>query len=213
MRIVLALALLGLGATDLVWLNVELVPQALETTPDERPLLAEAAVVPSVEPPERVAPPEPAPPVAVPDPATRPEADLVIVDDDEEAPDQSSRDALATALAGLEPISFPSGSTSVAGGAEVQLRAVAHLVAQAPSVRIELRGHADRRGPARVNQRIARERAEAVRDALIELGVDSMRMNVVGVGAQEPARLGAGPESHAANRRVEIHLLPTRGPT
>lgn len=75
---------------------------------------------------------------------------------------------------------------------------------------IVLRGHSDAGGSDEVNLRISRERAEAVRDWLVEYGVDEERIAVIAFGEQNPAEPNALPdgtpdeEGRAANRRVDI---------
>ena len=69
-------------------------------------------------------------------------------------------------------------------------------------------GHTDTTGTEAHNEGLARRRAEAVRDALIERGVDATRLVTEGYGETEPA---VSPERSAAerarNRRVELFWL------
>jgi OOP family OmpA-OmpF porin len=81
---------------------------------------------------------------------------------------------------------------------------------------IILRGHSDAGGNDAVNMRVSVERAEAVRDWLIEMGVAEDRIEVIGFGEQNPIAPNALPdgspneEGRALNRRVDVSvLLPT----
>lgn len=75
---------------------------------------------------------------------------------------------------------------------------------------IILRGHSDSDGTDEANLDASRERAEAVRDFLIEAGIDRERIEVIAFGEQNPAEPNALPdgspneEGRAANRRVEV---------
>ncbi|WP_284123779.1 OmpA family protein [Parerythrobacter aestuarii] len=76
--------------------------------------------------------------------------------------------------------------------------------------RITLRGHSDAGGRDEVNLRISQERAESVRDWLVENGVAEGRIKVIAFGEQNPAEPNALPNGspneagRAANRRVEV---------
>ncbi|MGB3754164.1 MAG: OmpA family protein [Parerythrobacter sp.] len=76
--------------------------------------------------------------------------------------------------------------------------------------RITLRGHSDAGGSERVNLRVSRERAEAVRDVLVEAGTSPARIAIIAFGEQNPVEPNALPDGtpnesgRAANRRVEL---------
>lgn len=82
---------------------------------------------------------------------------------------------------------------------------------------ILLHGHTDSAGSDAANLRVSLERAEAVRDYLLEQGVAAGRMRVVAFGEQNPARPNALPdgspdeEGRAANRRVELTIEVPEG--
>lgn len=83
--------------------------------------------------------------------------------------------------------------------------------------RITLRGHSDSGGSDEANLRASQERAEAVRDWMIENGVAEERITVIAFGEQNPAQPNALPdgtpneEGRAANRRVEIEVAAPAG--
>jgi len=68
-------------------------------------------------------------------------------------------------------------------------------------------GHADRAGPEEFNLQLSLERANAVRDVLVERGVKSSGISVAGRGEAENAVPTADGVQEPANRRVEIILL------
>lgn len=71
--------------------------------------------------------------------------------------------------------------------------------------RFLIEGHTDARGPREANIDLSRRRAQTVADFLIAQGVSSSRIEVKGVGPDEPLPgQSAGAE---ANRRVEAVLL------
>jgi outer membrane protein OmpA-like peptidoglycan-associated protein len=59
--------------------------------------------------------------------------------------------------------------------------------------------------------RLSEQRAESVGTALITMGVDGSRLNMSGVGPDQPVASNATAEGKAQNRRVTLTLSPTQG--
>lgn len=70
------------------------------------------------------------------------------------------------------------------------------------TVRIE--GYSDSDGDVQDNLQLSKERAQAVADTLIDLGIDAKRLQVVGYGDAFPIAENATERGRAQNRRVEI---------
>ena len=68
------------------------------------------------------------------------------------------------------------------------------------AIKIEIAGHADERGSAAYNKELGQRRAAAVRQHLMDLGVDAARLSIVSYGESRPAQAGR----HAKNRRTEF---------
>jgi OOP family OmpA-OmpF porin len=66
------------------------------------------------------------------------------------------------------------------------LEALAKQLTQANYQKVDIVGHADRMGPGKYNQKLSEQRAEAVRDHLLALGLDGTRLTAFGVGSTEP---------------------------
>ncbi len=67
-------------------------------------------------------------------------------------------------------------------------------------------GHSDNQGGLDANLALSKHRAEAVRDALVERGVDAARLEAHGVAYLAPITTNATEEGRAVNRRVELVL-------
>ncbi|BAN49504.1 OmpA family protein [Metapseudomonas resinovorans] len=76
-------------------------------------------------------------------------------------------------------------------------------------VRIE--GYTDSSGTKADNLRLSTERAQAVADALIDLGIDAKRIQVQGFGEAFPVAENASNRGRAQNRRVEIVFSNEKG--
>jgi peptidoglycan-associated lipoprotein len=84
------------------------------------------------------------------------------------------------------------------------LEANARTLSEQSSLRITLEGHCDERGTVEYNMALGAERARAVKNALISLGVASSRINTVSYGEEIPLDPGHDEMAYAKNRRVHF---------
>jgi len=71
---------------------------------------------------------------------------------------------------------------------------------------IKIIGHTDSRGSKAHNLKLSIERAEAVKDELIDLGIHSNRITTDGKGESEPTATNDTDDGRQKNRRVEISI-------
>jgi len=107
----------------------------------------------------------------------------------------------------LGDVLFESGETSLQPEARDQLADVVELVQGEPDKQIRIEGHTDSTGSSSANMRISRLRAEAVRDALVEQGIDPNRIQAVGMGEDFPIASNENADGRRKNRRVDVILL------
>lgn len=150
-------------------------------------------------------------PDPAPDPAAPPEPRIAV----EPPPEGTSimrPEVLAEAEAGPpaplpDPVEaqvlFGPGQTSLSDEARAMLDAlIAGKELTDGHWRLTLTGHTDASGTAEANQRVARDRAEAVRDYLVGGGVTAGRIEIVAAGEPRPdATMTTSPMQ---NRRVDI---------
>ena len=72
---------------------------------------------------------------------------------------------------------------------------------------IKLEGNCDERGGVEYNIALGDRRANAVKDALTALGVNSSRIETISYGSEKPIAFGKDEESYSLNRRVDIVYL------
>jgi outer membrane protein OmpA-like peptidoglycan-associated protein len=68
--------------------------------------------------------------------------------------------------------------------------------------------HTDNKGQPDELQTLTQERAQAIADKLMSVGVDQNRIEVKGLGGSLPVSPNTTNVSRAKNRRVEVILVP-----
>jgi len=85
-----------------------------------------------------------------------------------------------------------------------RLHQIAGLLEKEPNLTVMLEGHADYIGTEDYNQKLSTKRADAVRQGLVELGVDSARLQTMGFGKTSPEMTDQTDWARAVNRRVAL---------
>jgi len=111
-------------------------------------------------------------------------------------------------------LNMPSGITFAYDDATVQqqfrptLDQVAEVLAQYNQTYVDVYGHTDSTGADAYNQTLSERRATAVADYLAGHGVQSARLGTRGFGESQPVASNETDDGRAANRRVEIKIVP-----
>jgi len=92
-----------------------------------------------------------------------------------------------------------------------KLDRLAAVAALNPDYEIVIRGYTDNVGTYRFNEKLSRSRARIVERYLVEKGISAERIDTIGMGESDPLVPNDTPEGRAANRRVEIELVPVGG--
>ena len=167
-----------------------------------------AVPVPSVQRPDVVQPDTDGTPEAV-DTCANGDPNAATCDEAEAGTLVAERPQLFMDLA--EQIFFAFNSSVIEPSGLAAIRAIADALLEHQEYRrIEIQGHADERGGGTYNLRLSAGRANAVRDRLIELGVDARRLNVAYFGSRRPRRYGTSEAALRENRRVELSLIRAR---
>jgi outer membrane protein OmpA-like peptidoglycan-associated protein len=105
---------------------------------------------------------------------------------------------------------FASNKYTLLNTAMTKLDQVAEaLKAQGSDKRMVVEGHTDSQGSDMINQPLSLNRANAVRDYLVNRGVDAAKIRAVGMGSTRPLLDNRNAENRANNRRVEIVIEPS----
>jgi peptidoglycan-associated lipoprotein len=85
---------------------------------------------------------------------------------------------------------------------QATLRSQAEWLLRYPQKRITVEGHCDERGTREYNLALGERRANAAKNYLVTLGVDTGRITTISYGKERPAALGSDEASWAQNRRA-----------
>lgn len=126
-----------------------------------------------------------------------------------EPPSDDDAEALETELNAFvaeNPILFPPGSADLETSAAPILDELARLALATPGLAITVEGHTDSDGDAAANLLLSEQRAAAVRQALVDRGLDPTAIVAEGFGSTKPI-LVDGVEDKDASRRVEFRVV------
>jgi outer membrane protein OmpA-like peptidoglycan-associated protein len=99
---------------------------------------------------------------------------------------------------------FTEGTTEVVSESQTILIALLAEVAKRQAVEVQVTGHTDRVGSVATNDRLALDRAQAVRDMLLQRGLHASFIRAVGRGEREPLVPTPDEQPEPRNRRVEV---------
>ena len=102
---------------------------------------------------------------------------------------------------------FGVGKSTLQPGAETLLDDIATALKNFPDWSLRIVGHTDASGNAETNERLSLERANAIKAALVERGVNTDRLLAAGAGQTRPIASNETAEGKALNRRVELVRL------
>ena len=104
-------------------------------------------------------------------------------------------------------IYFNSGkSTFKSEDVPVKIESISTLLKQYPTAKFSIEGHTDSDGSDASNQKLSQERADVVRNALIERGIKAANLTAVGYGESKPIASNKTAAGKAKNRRTEVVL-------
>jgi outer membrane protein OmpA-like peptidoglycan-associated protein len=105
-------------------------------------------------------------------------------------------------------ITFPTDQDAISSQFYPTLNSVALVLRKYNRTLVDVYGHTDSTGRPDYNLDLSQRRALSVANYLNAQGIDNRRFSVIGYGDTRPIASNATPDGRAANRRVEIQLLP-----
>ncbi|MEQ8741761.1 OmpA family protein [Parasphingorhabdus sp.] len=105
-------------------------------------------------------------------------------------------------------VTFAVDSAAIDPAFQTTLGSVANTLSRYEKSYVDVLGHTDSTGSDAYNQSLSERRAESVANFLANSGVQRARLATKGYGESQPIASNATEAGRAANRRVEIKIVP-----
>ena len=139
---------------------------------------------------------------------TQPETKNEYLDTDG-CPDEKPQrvEVTATQIIIKQRINFATGKATILGDSFPVLDDVVLVMRDYPLIHVEIGGHTDNVGDDTLNQRLSKNRADAVFEYLLAHGVRANRLLTIGHGETRPIDTNMTDDGKLANRRVEFIIV------
>ena len=108
-------------------------------------------------------------------------------------------------------VTFDINSAVINPGLYSEIDRIANILIKYPETVIQVEGHTDSTGSESYNMELSARRAEAVKNLLVQEGVDPSRILTIAFGESTPIASNDTEYGRAQNRRVEIKVAPAAG--
>jgi len=107
----------------------------------------------------------------------------------------------------LENVLFETGKSILRPESDKALNDLVEIMKLKPTLVIEISGHTDNVGTPEANLQLSIDRANAVRNYLIQHGISATRVTAKGYGDTQPTATNDTEEGRQKNRRTEVTIL------
>ncbi len=104
----------------------------------------------------------------------------------------------------MQDVLFDTGKYTLKVPAQLALARISGIVLSHPGLNLQVEGYTDSTGTMELNQKLSEQRANAVRDFLMQQGINTNNMTAVGYGENYPVASNATAAGRKMNRRVEL---------
>ncbi|MFZ0584931.1 MAG: OmpA family protein [Candidatus Sulfotelmatobacter sp.] len=115
-----------------------------------------------------------------------------------------TRDSARGLIVSMSDVLFDTGKFSLKPGAREKLAKVAGILLAYPGLNVEVGGYTDNVGGDAMNQTLSENRADSVRDYLVQEGVAANSVSAKGFGNTLPVASNDNSAGRQQNRRVEL---------
>ncbi len=107
----------------------------------------------------------------------------------------------------LDRLIFAQGKAIISHESFPSLDEVVVMLQEHPHMVIQLEGHTDNQGNAKMNMSLSQDRVDNVKKYLISKGIGKDRVKTKAFGGTKPIRESNDPAARGLNRRVEMRIL------
>ncbi|HMJ62624.1 MAG TPA: OmpA family protein [Bryobacteraceae bacterium] len=104
----------------------------------------------------------------------------------------------------MQDVLFDTGKYDLKSTAREALARISGIVLSHPGLNLQIEGYTDSTGTAELNQKLSEQRANAVRDYLMNQGLSTNGLSAVGYGLNYPVAPNDTASGRKQNRRVEL---------
>ena len=105
----------------------------------------------------------------------------------------------------LSGVSFEGGTADLTPGSAADLDRVYQSLSDWPEVTVEIQAHTDNTLSAKASFQLSQQRADIVREYLLQKGILPSRVSAIGKGSAEPIADNTSVQGRRLNSRIEIH--------
>jgi outer membrane protein OmpA-like peptidoglycan-associated protein len=109
----------------------------------------------------------------------------------------------------LNNLFFEANEATLQPASFFELDRVVAFMQENPLVNIEIGGHTDNTGTEALNLKLSADRAKAVKNYLVEKGIEPSRLFSRGYGSKFPVASNTQEEGRSKNRRTELRVVKT----
>ncbi len=106
----------------------------------------------------------------------------------------------------INNILFSSNSFDLNEKTKSIIKEFSKFLQENPSIQISIQGHTDDQGDATKNMTLSQNRANAVKEYLISLGIETARLESIGYGSTKPKFSNDSEENRKMNRRTDFYI-------
>jgi outer membrane protein OmpA-like peptidoglycan-associated protein len=115
-----------------------------------------------------------------------------------------TRDSARGLIVNISGVLFDTGKYTLRPGAREKLAKVSGIILAYPSLQLEVEGHTDSVGTDEYNMQLSENRANSVRDYLVQQGINTSSIAARGFGESQPVTTNDTAAGRQQNRRVEL---------
>jgi K(+)-stimulated pyrophosphate-energized sodium pump len=104
----------------------------------------------------------------------------------------------------FDHLNFETGSTQLTADSRATVTSLSQTLKAYPNAQVQLSGHTDNTGTPGANQKLSLERANAVKQMLVNGGIAADRITTTGYGQEKPIASNDTEEGKAKNSRLEL---------
>jgi OmpA-OmpF porin, OOP family len=120
-----------------------------------------------------------------------------------ESSDPVSKDLWFT----MDGVTFDTNKATIKAESMGQVTNIAEILKAFPNIKIKIGGYTDNTGKADANLKLSKNRANAVRKALIDKGTKADRVKAEGYGSEHPVASNDTEEGRQKNRRIDVNVI------